>query len=451
MPTQSIWMAGSSGQYEQLKGEARADVAVVGAGVAGLTAAYLLSAAGVGVSVVEAREVGGGASGHTAAFLTSQHGLCYAGLAKRVGTERAALIARANEEAVHLAAGIVEAEELSCGFALQDSHAFTCDPKREGELETEAEAASKLGITADITSSEPFLFPYTAAVRFRGQASLHPVEYMRGLARAVTRSGGRIYERSRAVEIPGNTVVTQEGRLRARCVVVATDFPFVNIPGWYSLKMLRRRNCCSALTGIEPPAGLWISCDRGGYAYRGAEDRLIVSRGGHDAGRESDAGCHEAMRRDMLAQFPGAALTALWSAQYADTVDGLPYVGKYSRKTGCMFVSAGFGRWGLSQATLAGRLISDGILDRKNPYAELYSPQRHLSAAAWGRAASSGAASAWRLATSAFRPKAPACSHYGCRTAWNSDDKTWDCPCHGSRFDEDGNVLDAPAVRPVRK
>lgn len=450
MPSNSLWLDGHQQKYKTLHGETKADVAIVGGGIAGLTTAYLLSAAGVNVAVLEARTICSGATGHMAAHFTSQRGLVYRKWLQRYGVERARLIAQANEGAISLAAGIVGAEEIDCALAPHDSYLFTNDAGRERELEAEAEAASKLGIMADMTNQAAFLFSYVAAVRFHRQASLHPVEYLSGLAYAITRNGGRIFEQSRAMQLSGDSVRTAEGHVRSKCTVVATSFPIVNIPGWYHLRMNRRRAYAAALEGAPVPAGIWSSCDRGGYTYRGQEQRLIVCGGDHRSGAENTTSGCDALRKDMLTQFPGATPTHLWSAQYADTVDGLPYIGKYSDKTPSMFVAAGFGRWGMAQGTLAGHILCDLVLDRKNPYAEIYSPQRPVITAAWGSALAMNLNTAWLLTSSAFRQKRPVCSHYGCRMVWNKDEGAWECPCHGSMFAEDGSVIDAPALKDIK-
>jgi glycine/D-amino acid oxidase-like deaminating enzyme len=450
MPSNSMWLTGRNQKYKSLYGEEKTDVAVIGGGIAGLTAAYLLSMSGVGVTVLEAGTVAGGASGHTAAHVTSQHGLAYAGLTRRWGEERARLIADANEKAIHLAAGIVEAENIACDFTAQDSYVFTEEVEKEGDIEEETEAASKLGIMADITNTDPFIFPYHVAVRFRNQAMMHPVNYVAGLAAAVVRNGGHIHELSRVLEYKEGVSKTADGSLKAKCTIIATHFPIVNVPGWYHLRMYRMRSWAVALENAPIPTGMWLSADRGGYGYRRQGSSLIVCGGDSRSGSEKETDHYDTLRKHALGRFPESKASNFWSGQYACTVDGLPYIGRYSDRTPSLFVAAGFGKWGMTQGTISGHIICDLVLDRKNPTADLYSPQRGLAPAAWGKTASVNLSTAWYLTSSAFKPQRPICSHYGCRMVWNKDEHTWDCPCHGSRFSEDGIVIDSPAVKNIQ-
>jgi glycine/D-amino acid oxidase-like deaminating enzyme len=449
MPSNSLWLQGNVQKYETLLGETRADVAVLGGGIAGLTTAYLLSAAGVNVALLEARTIGSGTSGHTTAHVTSQHDIVYDKRIARFGFERAKLTADANEGAIRLIAGIVSAEGIECEFTSQDSHVFTKDAKKEREIEDEAEAASKLGIMADVISEPNFYSPYVAAVRFHNQAMFHPVKYMDGLTQAIVRNGGRIYEMSRALHISDNVVQTQDGLVRAKCIVVATHIPVVNFPGWYHSKMYQNRSYAVALECAPDLSGMWESADKEGYSYRLYGTRLIISGGDHRCGTEKSIDHYDAIRKYALSAFPASKPTNFWSAQDAITLDGLPYIGRYSEKSNNMFVATGFGKWGMTQGTLSGNILCDLILDKKNPYEEIYSPQRKTVPAAVGHAISMNAVTAWHLASNAFKTNCPTCSHFKCKLVWNRDERSWDCPCHGSRFAEDGSVLDTPAIHGI--
>jgi glycine/D-amino acid oxidase-like deaminating enzyme len=449
MPSNSLWLEGHARKYETLRGDAKADVVILGGGIAGLTAAYLLSAAGVGVVVLEARTVVSGTSGHTTAHVTSQHDIVYAKRIKRFGLERARLIAEANESAIRLIAGIVEAEGISCGFLPQDSFIFTEDAKKEREIEDEAEAASKLGIMADVTSKAEFLFPYVAAVRFRNQAMFQPVQYLDGVASAIVRNGGRIYEMSRALHITDNAVQTDDGRVRTGFIVVATHIPVVNFPGWYHSRMYQNRSYVVALDNAPAVSGMWSSNEKDGHTYRMYGDKLLVCGGDNRCGTEKEIDHYDVLRKYTLGRFPSSRPSNFWSAQDAITLDGLPYIGRYSEHTRAMFVATGFGKWGMTQGTLAGSILCDLILDRENPWADVYSPQRKIVPAAVGHAVAMNAATAWHLASHAFKAKCPTCSHFKCKLVWNRDERSWDCPCHGSRFAEDGSVLDTPAIHGI--
>jgi glycine/D-amino acid oxidase-like deaminating enzyme len=449
MPSNSLWLVGQKQKYEALTSNIKTDVAIVGGGIAGLTTAYLLSNAGVKVTVLEARTIGSGTSGYTTAHITSQHDLIYDKWIKRFGFERAKLIAEANEGAIHLVAGIVSSEDIKCNFTAQDSFVFTEDRKKEKDIEAEAEAASRLGIMADITNKAPFLFPYQAAVRFRNQAMFHPTLYLAALAETVVKNGGNIYEFSRVLEFTNGAVQTANGSVYAKCMVIATHIPIINSPGLYRSMMYQHRSYAVSLENAPLPTGLWVDDVIGGYTYRTYDSKLIISGGGHRCGTEKDIGHYDALMKYILGRFPGARPTNFWSAQDAITLDGLPYIGRYSDKSYNLFVATGFNKWGMTQGTLSGNLLCDLILDKKNPYAEIYSPQRLPVAAAVGNAVTMNLTTAWKFAFGKMKARCPTCSHFKCKLVWNRDERSWDCPCHGSRFAEDGSVLATPAIHGI--
>ena len=389
---ESIWLANHHQRYGSLRGEERADVAVVGGGVAGLTAAYLLSAAGVGVAVVEAGCVGSGQSARGAAMVTFQHGLCFARLIRRFGRDRAGRLVKAYDDAVHLVAGIVTAEGIGCDFLPQDSFVYTTDPRRAEAVEREAEAASLLGFSAGVTNAAPFLFPYVVAAYVRNQAALHPAKYSSGLAAAIVRNGGRVYEGSPAIAVKDGAVHTDAGRLRAKCVVIATGVPILSASRYGALRVWRRTGWAAAAEGLPTPAGLWQD-EADGLSFRAAAGRLIACSGDARGGGDIP---QEAFLKRLEQCLPGIT-PAVWPVQSVHTLDGLPDVGKYAADGGCLFVATGVGRWGIMGGSLAGHVLCDIVLDRPNPAAELFSPQRLPDAAAIGSAVARGISAGWRI------------------------------------------------------
>lgn len=449
MPTDSLWLDGQTQRYESLSGEETTDVLVVGGGIAGLTSAYLLSMAGVNVTVLEAQTIGSGISGHGTAHVTSQHDLTHEKRIKRFGMDMAKAIAHADEKAIRLIAGIINAEGIQCDFTPQDSYVYTEDAAGVRDIEREAEAASRLGICADVTNQVKFILPYRAAVRFYDQAMLHPVKYLNGLAGAVAGNGGRIHEHSRVLHIKDGMARTAAGSVRAKCILLATRVPIATVPGWYRAMMIQRRAYAASVENAPLPEGMWVNAAKDGYTYRTHGNKLVIGGEQHRCGAEPEIEHFASLRKYIIEYFPEGRLTGFWSGQDAMTLDGLPYIGRYSDKSRNLFIATGFGLWGMTQGTTAGQLLCDLVLDRKNQYAEIYSPQRAPVPAAIGHALSMNLATAWHYASGGFHEGCPACSHLRCRLVWNRDERSWDCPCHGSRFAEDGSILDAPAVQGI--
>ncbi len=392
-----IWLSDNPQRYGPLQGEARADVAVVGGGIAGLTAAYLLSSSGVGVAVIEAGKIGSGESGRGAAMGTVQQGLCFTRLVRLHGQGRAANIVKAYQAAVHLIAGIVAKEELRCGLSVQDSFVFTTDARRVGAVEREAELASRFGLDAGLTNIAPFLLPYRVAACVRGQITLNPAQYLAGLAGTIATQGGVIFEDSPVIEVGKGAVRTNSGRLRAKCVLIATGIPILQPPHYGSLRLLQGTGWAASVCGEPLPIGIWQNASDG-FAFRAASDQLIVCSG--DSGRAVLT--KEAFLRNLARYLPDAKSVA-WPIHSIHTLDGLPDIGRYKTDDGCLFVATGFGRWGLTCGTLAGDILCDLVLDKPNPMAELFSPQRLPSPIAIGGAFARGLAKGVKNVASSVR------------------------------------------------
>ncbi|MDP2891556.1 MAG: FAD-dependent oxidoreductase [Bacillota bacterium] len=451
MPSKSLWLEERVQKFNPLRGEQAADVAVVGGGITGLTTAYLLTRAGMNVALVEAREVSSGASGHTTAHITSQHDLVYARWIKRFGMETASLYAKANESAISTIEGIIAEERIECDFTEVDSYAYTNDHARFTDILDEAQAASELGISAELKKDGDFILPYLMAVRFRNQAMFHPVKYLNGLAGAIVRGGGRIFEQSRVLHIREGQLETAEGVLRASKIIIATHLPVVNFPGWYFARVYQSRSYVLALSKAPQIDGMWDCIDKNGKTYRMYKDYLIVCGGGHKCGVQSKSSRYAELKSFCLRRIPGIRVEYSWSAQDGITIDGLPYIGQYSKKTPWLFVATGYAKWGMTQGTVAGSILASLIKKDENPYIDVFSPQRRMGLTAVSGLVSQNAATLAHLTTGFLRFGPPLCAHMKCRLVWNKDEHTWDCPCHGSRFDESGAVLEPPAIHGLKR
>lgn len=435
-------------EHKTLEGDLRAENVVIGAGIAGLLIAYLLQEKGQEVLVLEAKEVASGQTKNTTAKITSQHGLIYSDMMKNSGMERALGYARANEEAVQLYKDIITKEGIACGF--QELPSFLYSQKREGTeaLKKEAEAAKALGISAEYIQGNQITelpFGVMGAVRFDHQAQFHPLEFLKGIASKLT-----IYEHTKVLEVDDRFVITEKGVVVADHIIFATHYPFPVIPGFYFLRQHQSRSYALALVGEEIPqelGGMYYGIDPDGLSFRMAEERLILGGGSHRTGKSGGGFC--SLRKQAKNYYPNAVETAYWAAQDCMPHDGIPFIGQFSIRREHWYVATGFQKWGMTTAMVAAMIISDKISGNKNPYEEIFTPQRLLWKAGYKNFLIDVWESTVNLTKGIFVPKKQRCTHMGCALHWNKEEHTWDCPCHGSRFSEKGELIDNPAKKEV--
>ena len=414
--------------FPPMEVDSETDVLVIGGGLAGLMCAYQLHRAGVDCLLIEADRLCWGVTRNTTAKVTSQHGLIYARLMKHAGAEAAKLYWRMQEDALEEYRRMKE--DIPCDFEEKDAYVYATEDSPA--LRAEWEALGRLRIPAEWVDALPLPFPVTGAIRFPHQGQLHPLKLAAGLAR-----GLRIHEGTRAMEVRTGEVVTNRGRIRAQRIIVATHFPIFNKHGGYFLKMFQDRSYVLALSPGLDVQGVYLDAAQGGLSLRNQGDLLLVGCGSHRTGRPGQGwAAAEAFARQYC---PGADIVARWATQDCMTLDGMPYVGPYSPRTPGLYVVTGFGKWGMTSAMAAAMLLRDMLLGRENPYQSLLSPSRAMAALPLLRNAG---ASALGLMT----PTVPRCPHLGCALRWNPLEYSWDCPCHGSRFDREGRLMDNPAT-----
>jgi glycine/D-amino acid oxidase-like deaminating enzyme/nitrite reductase/ring-hydroxylating ferredoxin subunit len=501
-PSTSFWRATSPRRtFPTLETEIDADVAVVGGGITGLTTAALLREAGMDVVVLEARRIGDGTTGGTTGKVTSQHGLRYAQLVETLGEEQTATYAEANEAGIQLVVELIERHGIDCELLELPAYVHTAQQDRVESIEAEVEAAQRVGLPASFATEIGLSAEVLAAIRFERQYQIHPMSYLHGLAAYVgggdnggdDGGGGQVFEQSRVIDVQGgtrSTVVTRQGRVHADHVVLATLIPILDRGFHFAQAHPKREHGVAVkLDGVEAPRGMYITAEDPSRSFRPVPredgDILIVVGESHEPGTSEQTGAHhEALAEYARRRFPVRSVDHRWGAQDFVPVDGRPYIGRLARITGDVHVATGFQKWGLSAGSAAAMLIRDLILGRDNPWAEFFDPHRtELTASAKkflqenievaGRFVSDriraeldsldrlppgGGAivdvDGDRLAVSrdeqgAYHALSPACTHMGCYVQWNQGEASWDCPCHGSRFDQDGEVLEGPAVRPL--
>ncbi|MGH9244782.1 MAG: FAD-dependent oxidoreductase [Acidimicrobiales bacterium] len=486
----SLWIATTpETTYPALDADARVDVAVIGGGITGLTTARLLVAAGVSVALVEAGRVCSGATGYTTAKVTSLHRLIYRELTARHGLERAAAYGQANEAAIELVATTVEEDGIDCSFERTPACTYTEQAGRIDEIEAEVEAAHQLGLPASFTTETDLPYPVEAAVVFERQAQFHPRRYCLGLASALTAAGGHVFERSRALDVAVHgdrcAVITDRAVLTADRVVVATLLPFLDIGGYFARAHAHRSYALAMTTSGPRPSAMYISAEEPTRSIRATTDGTVIVGGeGHKTGHDRDTrDRYDALETWARQRFAVSTIDHRWSAQDYETVDGVPYVGRLNRWTDRVLIATGFRKWGMTNGTAAAMILVDAIVGRDNPWADAFDSTR-LAPRASARsfivenldvakrflvdrttcrrprpaddlAPGEGAivdvagerVAGYRDEHGVLHAVSPACTHLGCQVTFNVAERSWDCPCHGSRFDHRGRVIAGPAVK----
>lgn len=419
------------------------DVIVVGAGMAGILTAYFLKQEGRDVLILEADRPLSGQTGRTTAKITSQHGLKYAKLIKKLGRKRAELYAQANEAAIREYEALVRERDIQCGFERVPAYLYS--ETKDEQLKQEAEAASSLGIPAFFTTKVELPFEVAGAVCFPEQAQFDPTEFLQFILQDL-----EVWENTRVLKIRGKRVITDQMELEAEQIVVTTHYPIVNVPGFYFLRQHQERSYVLALEGSWKLKGMYYGIDKDGLSLRRAGEFLLVGGGAHRTGEADKSKAYEFLRQATKKYFPEGREAARWSAQDCMPHDGVPFIGKYSIFTPHLYVASGFQKWGMTTSMVAALLLRDLLCGRKNPYARLFSPQRLFFRAGIAAFFKDVGMSVKGLTQGWFGKKNLRCPHMGCKLTWNLHERSWDCPCHGSRFECDGSLLDNPAKKDKR-
>ena len=479
-------------------GDLTVDVAVVGAGIAGLSTAWELVRQGREVAVLEADRVAAGVTGHTTAKLTALHTLVYDHLRRTRGPEGARLYALSQTAAIGRAREIVDELGIDCEWEEAAACTYTEDPRRVGRLRAEAEAAREAGLPAEFVTETDLPFAVAGAVRVSGQAQFHPRKYLLALTDDLRRRGGTVYEGTRVVGLTeGEPCVlrTDTGvSIRADKVVIATHYPVFDRALLFT-RLSPRRELVVAATIDEgrAPHGMYITPEQATRSvrtapYRGGK-RLLIVTGEHFVPGTADVEERFA-RLSAWAddRFAGLTFTHRWATQDNDSTDSVPLIGPLHRGSRHTYVATGFGGWGMSGGIMAGGLLSDLINGREVAWDGLYDPRRLASVVREGTSflkhqahvarhfvgdrlspvtgpapddIPPGDGAVVRLGGRQYavhrdenghvQAVSARCTHLGCIVSFNHTEQAWECPCHGSRFTPDGEILQGPAVHPLEK
>lgn len=493
-PPQSYWIASTpTTDYPALNEDMNVEVLIIGGGITGISCAYFLKKEGLKVAVLEADRIAQGTTGHTTAKITSQHNLIYSKIKTQMGEELARQYADANEFAIKEIKRVADDNNIECDYVPQSAFVYTQQEEYIQKISDEVKAASSLGIEAFFTETIPFPISVKAAVRFDNQAQFHPRKYLLALAKNIYDDGVPIFENSRAVDIEESSryiIKTDRGKkVTAEKVVIASHYPFYNKPGLYFTRIFSERSYVVAVKAKEKyPGGMYISAEEPARSlrYQDSESGELILVGGdhHKTGQGKDTTKHY----ETLIDFANSIFTVedipfRWSTQDCMTMDGLPYVGNFTSDTPNMYIATGFGKWGMTNSMASAVIIKDLIVKGKSPWQDVYNPSRKTIIASAknfivenfnvaeqlldgklslppedvdikpgeGKVikADGKRAGAYKDEQGTLHVVNTTCTHMGCELNWNSAEKTWDCPCHGSRFSYEGKIVEGPAVKPL--
>ena len=411
-------------QFPPLQENIHTDVLIIGGGMAGLLCAYRLHTAGVDYILCEANTISTGITKNTTAKITSQHGLIY----HKLGTEKAKLYLEANQKALNEYRRLCA--DIDCDYSEQNSYVYSINDLKK--LQKELSALKKLNFPASYQKPLSLPISTVGAVKFPGQAQFHPLKFLAAIAKDL-----RIYEHTPIRELAPHTAKTDNATITAKKIIVATHFPILNKHGSYFIKMYQHRSYCLALENAGHVGGMYVDESKTGLSFRDHGDLLILGGGSHRTGKQG--GNWAELEAFASRHYPNAKIRYRWATQDCMTLDGIPYIGQYSARIPDLYVATGFNKWGMTSSMVAADILTDLISGRENPYATLFYPSRSIL---HPQLAVNGFEAVKNLLT--FTTKR--CPHLGCALKWNPVEHTWDCPCHGSRFEENGTLIDNPAT-----
>ncbi|APC41241.1 FAD-dependent oxidoreductase [Clostridium estertheticum] len=476
--------------YPTLEKDIKVDIAIIGGGITGITTALLLKNEGYKVALIEADKIVQGTTGHTTAYVTSQHDIIYSNLINTMGIKKAKQYADANEGAIDFIENMVKEYDIDCDFCRLPAYIYTTDESYKDTIKEEAEAAKSLGIKAKYIEKLDLPFSISGALCFENQAQFHPRKYLLKMAENISGNGSQIYEHTRAVDIKHDnlyTVITDTGfKVIASKVVLASHFPFYDGLGLYFAKLRPQRSyVISAIIKDALPNGTFVDSGEAGWYFRSQKykDGQMIIIGGqeHKTAHGGDMIKHYVNLKNYAEKnFNVENFLYRWSTQDYITIDGVPYVGKLTSTSENIYVATGYGEWGMTNGTAAATILRDIIVKNESPYQEVYNPSRKILTDGIKNLVKENFDVAKQLIKGklqvgqynfdlkndqgkiveidgerygAYRDKHGelhivdiTCTHLGCELKWNSEEKSWDCPCHGSRFSFEGDIIEGPAV-----
>lgn len=477
--------------YPKLEKDTKVDVCIVGGGIVSAITAYLLMNSGLSVCVLEKNRVCTGVTANTTAKITSQHDLFYNYLANNFDLDFAKQYLNSNEEAISLIKSIIEKENIDCDFEMQDSYVFTTSKQEAEKIKAEVEVVNKLGLNAEYLTKIPLpIKDILAAVKFPNQAQFHARKYVLKLFDIVSKNGVKIYENSKVTDIKHNsddyTISTDLATVTAKYVVMATHYPIKNFPGFYFLKMYQSKSYAIAVdTKEELFPGMYINSWDPVISFRTVpynNSRLLIVVGSDHKTGATDVNIEDSFKNlenYIRNIYPKCEVKYKWSTEDCITLDKVPYIGEFSSLYNNMYIATGFKKWGMTLSHVAGKIIADKILGKVSEYSKIYTATRlqpvknikefgnilkqstyslvlnktkkalnSLDDISNGNGGiieyNNDKIGVYKDDSGKIYAVKPICKHLGCELSWNNLEKTWDCPCHGSRYDYMGNIITEP-------
>ncbi len=481
--------------YPTLSQDVTVDVAVVGAGLAGVMTAKLLKQAGKTVALIEADRIGQGASGHTTAKVSALQQLIYADLIDQHGTEKARLYGESNQAAIARLAELIAAENIDCDFERKANYTLATDQDGLKQVKDELEAAQSLGLPATFVESVDLPLSVTGAIMLPDQAQFHPRKFMLAIAATLPGNGSYVFEQTRVNTVKDEgpcRVITQNGpTVIAQDVVITTNLPILDIGLFFAKSYPQRSYLVGGhIDASQAPQDMYIGVGEGYRSIRTTPTDdggllLLVGGEGHKVGKDDATDERYQRLEDCLRHHFGVEPAYRWSSQDFKSFDKLPYIGKLTLAHRHTYVATGFSLWGMTKSAIAAIVLADAILGRENPWADLYdatrptpfvtktSVQQNLDVGShWVGDRFKGLfdstdsvnpgegklvthkgtkVAAYRDDNGQLHTVSAVCPHLGCIVAWNQAETSWDCPCHGSRFSCDGKILHGPTVKPLEQ
>ncbi len=424
----SIWQETARlPQFPKLTNDTKTEVLIVGGGITGILIAYFLNQRGIPYILVEKNKICTGTTGNTTAKITFQHSLIYNKILKSYGLENAQIYLYAHKSAFDKYGEICK--NIDCDYEIKDNFVYSIDNKNK--LEKEIVSLSKIGYNAKFLDEISLPFENVGAVCFTEQAQFHPLKFLSEISKNLN-----IYENTFVKDIINNTAITDNCKITANKIILTTHFPFINRHGSYFLKLYQNRSYVIALENAQDVNGMYVDENKNGLSFRNYKDYLIIGGNAHRTGKKNSnwAG----LRNFANNKYPNTKEKYFWAAQDCISLDGMAYVGNYSKKTKNLYTASGFNKWGMTGSMLSAMILSDMVTGSENDYSRLFSPSRNIIKP---QIFINGFESAKNLLTISNKR----CSHLGCALKWNGAEHSWDCACHGSRFTKDGKVIENPA------
>ena len=483
-------------EYPSLSNNIEVDVCIIGGGLVGITSAYLLSNTNLKVAVLERDNICSHVSGNSTAKITSQHNLFYDYLINSQGRNFAKGYLKANEDAKQNIKDIIEKEKIDCDFSIQDSYVYAYSEKELEDIKKEVDAVKSLDFDCEFVSEIPLPIKTLGAIKFSNQAQFNPRKYALSLCNIASKKGIDIYTKTVVSKVEqeddGYIIFANDSVVHAKHVILATHYPIVNFPEFYFLKMYQSMSyVIAADTKCDLPEGMYINSTVPTYSFRTTpyKDKklLIIAGSDHKTGEKIDLKqSYELLENKAKELYPQSEVLYRWCTEDCISLDKIPYIGDFSSVMPNLYVATGFKKWGISFSNIASHIIVDKILGKENKYEDLFKATRLEPLKNHEELGSMIKESMYSLVINklksspdtledvgidegkiiemdgekvgVYRDKngecffiKPVCAHLGCELSFNNIERTWDCPCHGSRYDIHGKVISEPAIENLEK